>query len=334
MAIMSVLHFDLPHPGPHHPIPTPSPPQPTSTHTSLFPVGVLCACVPETLLQHCQWRTFACILLVLGHLLNCKTVCSESQLRRKCCQSDGRINIFMTFRGTNLRVVARSEPDLDSCGWGSIWTHFGLCVPVWFLTFGKVNPGPPQTDIFLGRGGERGSRAVTLFHCRCSTCVQVWAPVASGWKWTGFGRVLYSFIQCGLLVLPNQGNTTPSVVSALRLCVPSPFKAETNVASMAKHPPHKESPSATTSSRRESVLPTGEMSRSRKNTLVDTLAPPSRQICATAFSTANPLPSTPAVPHTARWWPMTSRGRPHRQDRTDRGNSKRKTTHHENPELF
>ena len=27
-----------------------------------------------------------------------------------------------------------------------------LCLPSSLLTFGKVNPGPPQTDIFLGRG--------------------------------------------------------------------------------------------------------------------------------------------------------------------------------------
>ena len=28
-----------------------------------------------------------------------------------------------------------------------------VLAPASFLTFGKVNPGPPQTDIFLGEGG-------------------------------------------------------------------------------------------------------------------------------------------------------------------------------------
>ena len=67
------------------------------------------------------------------------------------------------------------------------------------------------------------------------------------------------------------------------------------------------------------------MSKSLSITLVDTRAPPSRQICATALSTANPLlPRTPDLLHAARWWPRASRRRPHRQDRTDRGKGNRK----------
>ena len=77
----------------------------------------------------------------------------------------------------------------------------------------------------------------------------------------------------------------------------------------------------------ESVLPTGEMSRSRKNTLVDTLAPPSPQICATLISTANPLlPSTPAVLHTR--CPVVAK------DVEGTATPQAETTQHENLELF
>ena len=31
-------------------------------------------------------------------------------------------------------------------------TDYIVLAPASFLTFGKVNPGPPQTDIFLGEG--------------------------------------------------------------------------------------------------------------------------------------------------------------------------------------
>ena len=48
-------------------------------------------------------------------------------------------------------------------------------------------------------------------------------------------------------------------------------------------------------------------SRSRRNTLVETRAPASRQTRAAAFSKENPrLPSTPDRGHAARWWPKKS----------------------------
>ena len=64
------------------------------------------------------------------------------------------------------------------------------------------------------------------------------------------------------------------------------------------------------------------MSKSLSITLVDTRAPPSRQICAKAPRTL--LPRTPDLLHAARWWPRASRRRPHRQERTDRGKGKRR----------
>ena len=71
----------------------------------------------------------------------------------------------------------------------------------------------------------------------------------------------------------------PSVMSAPRLRVPSPWSGKTSVASSASwHPPNKVSPSATTSKRRPSEFCGGQMSKSLSITLVDTRAPPSRQI--------------------------------------------------------
>ena len=50
----------------------------------------------------------------------------------------------------------------------------------------------------------------------------------------------------------------------------------------------------------------------------DTSSSLTADACA-ADSSANPrLPSTPEVEHAARWWPRTSRGRPHRQVRDER----------------
>ena len=102
--------------------------------------------------------------------------------------------------------------------------------------------------------------------------------------------------------------------------MPSPWWAETKVASKASWtPPNTDKPSATTSNRLESVL-LRAMSRSLTMTFVETRAPASRHICSTALSTAKPLlPRTPALLHAARWCPNTSRRRPHTQERTDKG---------------
>ena len=59
------------------------------------------------------------------------------------------------------------------------------------------------------------------------------------------------------------------------------------------------------------------MSRSRSMTFVVTRPPASRQILAATLSKGHPrLPSTPACAHAARWWPLESSGRLHRQERT------------------
>ena len=64
---------------------------------------------------------------------------------------------------------------------------------------------------------------------------------------------------------------------------------------------------------------------SRTKTFVRTLPPASRQILAAATSRRNPLrPRTPATAHADRWWPKTSRRRPHRQTRAVRGSGRRK----------
>ena len=63
-------------------------------------------------------------------------------------------------------------------------------------------------------------------------------------------------------------------------------------------------------------------SKSRTKTFVRTLPP---QILAAAVSRGNPLrPRTPATAHADRWWPKTSRRRPHRQTRAVRGSGRRK----------
>ena len=60
------------------------------------------------------------------------------------------------------------------------------------------------------------------------------------------------------------------------------------------------------------------MSRSRTTTLVDTRAPVSRQTLAAADSTGKPrLSNTPTTAQAARWWPRTSRRRPHRHLRVE-----------------
>ena len=67
------------------------------------------------------------------------------------------------------------------------------------------------------------------------------------------------------------------------------------------------------------------MSSPLNMTLVDTRKPPSWHIWATALSPPNSLlPSSPDLPHAARWWPRTSRRRPHRRVRTDRSKDMRR----------
>ena len=90
-------------------------------------------------------------------------------------------------------------------------------------------------------------------------------------------------------------------------------------------PPNNVKPSAMTSTRRASLLWENVMSRSRSITFVDTLAPPSLQICAMAFSASDSLlPSNPTVLHAPLWWPKASSGRQHRQVQTVKGKGKRR----------
>ena len=78
-------------------------------------------------------------------------------------------------------------------------------------------------------------------------------------------------------------------------------------------------PSTTTSSLRPSAW-TVSRAMSRRKTLVETLPPASLHTLAAALSRAYPrLPRTPALEHAARWWPLESSGRPHRQTREVRG---------------
>ena len=62
------------------------------------------------------------------------------------------------------------------------------------------------------------------------------------------------------------------------------------------------------------VIGRGKRSRSATRTLTETLSPASRQTRAAALSNGNPRrPNTLARPQADRWWPRTSRGRPHQQ---------------------
>ena len=77
----------------------------------------------------------------------------------------------------------------------------------------------------------------------------------------------------------------------------------------------------TTSNRLLSRTP---RSSSRKNTLVRTLPPASRQMRAAAVSGGNPLrPRIPATEQAERWWPKLSRRRPHTHERAVKGSGRR-----------
>ena len=94
-------------------------------------------------------------------------------------------------------------------------------------------------------------------------------------------------------------NVTPSVCAAPLRGDPSQCNVDTSVVSMANcTPPNRGSPSATTSTRRPSVMGTPK-SMSRIILFVVTRAPPSRQIRAAADSTAKPRPETA---HATRWF--------------------------------
>ena len=76
------------------------------------------------------------------------------------------------------------------------------------------------------------------------------------------------------------------------------------------------SPSTTISRRRPSSCTWAPKSMSRTARFVLTRPPASWQTRAATFSRTQPRrPKTPAFAHAARWWPRTSRGRPHRQER-------------------
>ena len=84
-------------------------------------------------------------------------------------------------------------------------------------------------------------------------------------------------------------------------------------------PPKSVSSSATTSSRRPSVLCGADTSKFRSMTHGHTTSP-SRQIWPTALSAAKPLQPNSA----ARWWPRASNRRPHGQERTKRSSGRRR----------
>ena len=100
------------------------------------------------------------------------------------------------------------------------------------------------------------------------------------------------------LCLRASSNAKPSVLSAFLRWIP--FQCKPTPIWRRGHP-KRDKPSAITSS----LLPSVEAcvrskSKSRKKMFVETRAPPSRQTCATAFSTANPLRlKTPTVEHAA-----------------------------------
>ena len=68
---------------------------------------------------------------------------------------------------------------------------------------------------------------------------------------------------------------------------------------------------------RQQRFPPESMSRIARFVL--TRPPASRQTRVATFSKTQPRrPKTPAFAHAARWWPRTSRGRPHQQERACR----------------
>ena len=100
--------------------------------------------------------------------------------------------------------------------------------------------------------------------------------------------------------------------------VPSRCSGETNVVSTASWAPWKSgNPSNTTSILRLSNGFGAARSMCWTLTLADTRPRASLQTRAAADSNAKTLePNTLA---TARWWPLESSGRPHRQERLDKG---------------
>ena len=129
-------------------------------------------------------------------------------------------------------------------------------------------------------------------------------------------------------------NTAPCSSTA-RLCgVPSHRNADTMVASKTNWAPWKSGrPSATTSKRLPSPAIGTPTSKSRTKTLHETRPPASLHTLATALSTANPpRPRTPEFAHAARWWPLESSGRPHRQMRETGGKGLPKATQEQNAE--
>ena len=113
----------------------------------------------------------------------------------------------------------------------------------------------------------------------------------------------------------------PSTLAHRGCGVPSRRSGETNVVSTASWAPWKSgNPSTTTSILRLSNGFGAARSMSWTLTFVDTRPPASLQTRAAADSNAKPLePNTPATAHAARWWPLESSGRPHRQERLDKG---------------
>ena len=117
--------------------------------------------------------------------------------------------------------------------------------------------------------------------------------------------------------------------STQRVCgVPSRLSTDTTVVSIVSCAPWNNGrPSATISSRRLSSTSGRAKSMSCTRTFNETLAPASRQTRAAALSTTKPLrPRTPATAHAARWWPLESSGRPHRQLRAEQGKAREPET--------
>ena len=97
---------------------------------------------------------------------------------------------------------------------------------------------------------------------------------------------------CPHLALPGLTQSGP-ISDVGQSPVRAAWSGETRVASSAT-----DTPSATTSKRQPSEFCGGETSKT---------APPSRQICATALSTAESSPPNPDLLHAARWWPRARR---------------------------
>ena len=125
----------------------------------------------------------------------------------------------------------------------------------------------------------------------------------------------------GLLAPPSRGEGCAADVGATGVGSPIPTKWRHQGGVHGKLGAMEQGqPVTTTSILRLSNRSGAARSMSWNLTLEDTRPPASRQTLAAADSRANPLRiNTPAMAHAARWWPLESSGRPHRQERLEGG---------------